>query len=287
MRFESDFLDFLEPGADRLACLSAILARRGLEGKVLSIGERRHLLVRLRPGKPGTILVAHYDRVEGSPGALDNSAACLVLANAAKRISADASISCGSFVLFTDGEEAPASGPPSSQGAYALARGLGKAFGSAHPAIYVFDVIGRGKRLLLSTASREAGRGGLASALLDEMEARAFAASASMGLGVPARFPLPWSDDLGFTLAGLPALAISLLPEEEALRLAKGLARRPDRQRSRPLSRAETPGEWPETWKVLHGADDDISLVEEGALAAMEEFCVRLCRTCGPKASPL
>jgi len=289
MTFEQDFRSFLADGADRLVRLSGMLAKRGLEGRVLAIGLRRHLLVRLSPGPPSTLLVAHYDRVDGSPGALDNSAACFVLAEAARRLAKDRSAGQGHFVLFTDGEEAPASGDPFSQGSYALAKGLHKALGGARPAIFVFDVVGRGSRLLLSTASRTAGEGLSPGAVLvlDAMEARATQAAATSGMEPPLRLPLPWSDDLGFALAGMPALVLSLLPEDEAERLERAMAGRSDAGGKRAPARNDMGGDWPRTWDLLHGPEDRPELLERRALDAMVEFCVGLCRSCGRPESSL
>ncbi|HUX36879.1 MAG TPA: M28 family peptidase [Rectinemataceae bacterium] len=279
MSFGQDFHAFLAPGADRLVRLSGMLARRSLEGKVLAIGGRRHLLVRLSSGAPTTILVAHYDRVEGSPGALDNSAACLVLAEAGARIFRDPQALEGVFLLFTDGEEAPSTGSPLSQGAYALATGLRKVFGRARPSIYIFDVLGRGGRLLLSTASRRVAEG--QRALLDAMESRAFAAATAANLAAPRRLPLPWSDDLGFTLAGMPSVAISLLPEAEAVLLERGLASCDPSATDRFPGREGLGKAWPPTWDILHSPEDGPELIEKIAMEKMGDFCLSLCRTCG------
>ncbi len=276
---DESFRAFMAPGCDRLVRLSGMLARVGLEGRVLGIGERRHLLVRLRQGPPSIILVAHYDRVEGSPGALDNSAACFVLARAGRRIRADHRARKGILLLFTDGEEAAIENPL-SQGAYALATGLKKAIGEARPEIFILDVVGRGSRLLVSTASRPGweGQGDVAKSLLDAMEGRAGAAATRLGLASPVRLPLPWSDDLGFALAGMPSLALTLLPELELDGLMRGLARISRSSASRLPSRRELGHAWPSTWERLHGPDDIPELLEGPSLALMEEFCVWLCR---------
>lgn len=285
MRFEREFLAFLAPEADRLVRLSGLLARRGLSGQVLGIGGRRHLLVRLSPGQPSRLLVAHYDRVAGSPGALDNSAACLALCDAGSRIARASDAAAGAFLLFTDGEEAPAGGDPFSQGAYALATGLRRALGEARPSIFVFDVVGRGDRLLLSTAARREGASASADAgALDSMEALARASALASGLGEPARLPLPWSDDLGFALAGMPALVVSALPSAELLPLLRESERRVF---SHSLAREELGDLWPPTWGLLHGPDDGPGLLERPTLSMVTDFAVGLCRACQQGGAPL
>ena len=280
MAIDESFHAFMAPGCDRLVRLSGMLARRGLEGKVLCIGERRHLLVRLRPGQPAILLIAHYDRVEGSPGALDNSAACFVLAQAGRRIRDDVAARKGILLLFTDGEEAAATGNPLSQGSFALATGIKMVIGAARPEIFVFDVVGRGSRLIMSTASRLGGegQGQAARAMLDTMEARAAEAAGQVGMSRPLRLPLPWSDDLGFALAGMPSLVLSLLPAIEAEALLRGVANAASPSASRLPSREELGLAWPSTWERLHGPNDLPEMLEGSALEAMEEFCVRLCR---------
>ncbi len=277
---DEGFLAFMALGCDRLVRLSGMLARRGLEGRVLSLGTHRHLLVRLGSGLPSLLLVAHYDRVEGSPGALDNSAACYVLAEAGARIREDPEARKGTFLLFTDGEEAPALGSPLSQGSYALATGLKRVFGEARPGIFVFDVVGRGTSLVMSTSARTSieGPGRPMGAMLDALESSVAEVSARIGLRRPLRLPLPWSDDLGFTLAGMPSLVLSLLPAVEADALLRGLARASSAAAPRLPGKEELGEAWPRTWERLHGPLDGPELLEKASLDLMVEFCVDLCR---------
>jgi len=284
--FGADFDRFLALGADRLVTLMGLLAARGVEGTILPMAGRRHVLARLGPGIPRILLVAHYDRVAGSPGALDNSAACLALAEAASRLK-DEEGAAGVLLLFTDGEETQAGEGPLSQGSYALGLGLRSVLGPAHPSILVLDVVGRGERVLLSSAPRRGlertggGRGGRARTLaaLEEEVARAAGAA---GLSAPLVLPLPWSDDLGFTLAGLPALALSLLPEAEALRYGQALGSLPAGLPSLP-SAAALGAAWPATWSLLHGPGDGPALIEAPSLAAVETLVLEFCRGSGKR----
>jgi hypothetical protein len=247
----------MRPGGDRLVALAGLLSARSLRYSIVKTGEARHLLVRLGKAKPRLALVAHYDRIAGTSGALDNSCACLQLIEFTARQSAVAEpLAC--LVAFTDAEEAPGSGEPSTQGAYSLARKLksaAKAEGGL--AALVLDVTGRGGRLLLSKATAELlARTGLGlspaargNRFLVDLAKRA---AGRARLKAPLESGLPWSDDLGLTLGGLPALAISLLPEPEAELLAAG--KRP------PL------------WDLLHTPADSPELAEEGAFALVSAF---------------
>jgi len=270
-QFEADFLRFVSAEADRLVALAGMLASRRLEYNVLPLAGRRHLFVRPGGGPVRIIFAAHYDRFPGSPGVLDNACACLQLADLGARLS-QAGLGRGIALLFTDGEEAPSAEGPLSQGSYALARGLRQALGGEAPPVLVLDVTGRGDRLILSTASAGlAERGRLArskavEASVDEEAKRALpaeglyrlyalcdAASRRASIEPPARLLLPWSDDLGFTLGGLPAVALSLLPRAEAEALAYG-------------------GPSPETWGYLHSVNDGTALAEAQAFTLMSSF---------------
>lgn len=307
MVFPEEFLRFLAPGADRLGELCALLSKRGLSYRLLSIGERRHVLVRLGRGSPRFIVSAHYDRVAGSPGFLDNSAACLELADfGARAIAAVGGAAFGGarslpegssgfelrsgelrsegvFLLFTDGEEAPGKGGPLDQGSYSLSLALKAALGreaiAALSGFLVVDVTGRGGRLLLSRAPAALlERHGLESSPLAQglssLERLCAGAARRAGLAEPLRLPLPWSDDLGFLLGGLPALSVSLLPEGEARAYAALCAGERAALRGGPGApgREEAGSAWPPTWELLHSAGDGLGLAEEASFSLMASF---------------
>jgi hypothetical protein len=160
--------------------------------------------------------------------------------------------------VFTDAEEVPALGEASSQGSFALARALSaKGIQAEGLRALVFDMTGRGDRLILSTAPGELlERNGLSlsSAAFGHRELTVLAERATVraGLASPLEIALPWSDDLGLTLGGIPALTVSLLPEEEA--------------------RALSSGERPRTWDYMHCPSDLPSLAEERSFCLMARF---------------
>jgi hypothetical protein len=110
------FLDFIAPGADRYGILLSLIKQLGLNSTVFPVNGNRHFFIfpqgqKIQPGRGGfpfsgqspVILAAHYDRVPGSPGANDNSAAVFHLLRTA--------LSLGKFgggywiIIFTDKEE--------------------------------------------------------------------------------------------------------------------------------------------------------------------------------------
>jgi hypothetical protein len=265
LRFAEEAERFMRPGGDRLVALAGLLAARSLPYSIVKTGEARHLLLRLGRARPRLVFVAHYDRIPGTSGALDNSCACLQLVEfAARQANSRGSAGPGTMavpsflIAFTDAEEAPGSGEAYTQGAYSLARKLKAAAKAGEGlAAIVLDVTGRGGRLLLSKAPAELlARTGLShspAARGNRFLMKLARASAGRArIAAPLEAALPWSDDLGLTLGGLPALAVSLLPESEAELLAVG--RRP------PL------------WKLLHSAADTPELAQESSFALMSDF---------------
>jgi hypothetical protein len=265
MDLGEDFARFIAPRAERLVALAGLLAARDLPYSVLRTGAARHVAVRLGTGAPRLIMMAHYDRAPGSPGVLDNSCACLELADFAQRVSRMPPPVPSILVVFSDLEEAPGEGRATDQGALALARAIlgSQAVGDAPPPVLVLDVTGRGDRLVLSKAATDllerAGRGASRAARAQQSTAALCREAARQaGLAEPLSLPLPWSDDLGLSLGGLGALTASLLPEDEALSLAAAQ------------------GTVPRTWACLHSQDDSMDLVEASALDLMAAFLDRI-----------
>jgi hypothetical protein len=265
MRFSPKEERFLRPGCDRLVALAGLLAAHAVPYSVVKTGNDRHLMVRIGESPLRLALAAHYDRFESSPGVLDNSCACLQLVRlAAELVRAESRPPI--LIVFTDAEEAPSTGALSSQGSFRLARALRAAFDARRqsaadaqtpPPTLVLDVTGRGDRLMYSTAAEallersgviashaEKGRRSLVDAVIG--------AAARAGIPPPLPASLPWSDDLGLTLGGIPALTLSLLPEAEAAVLARGGR--------------------PQTWDFLHTPKDGPELAEADAFKLMAVF---------------
>jgi len=77
----STFRAFLEPSINRCAFIEAWLRARDIPHTAVDLAGKRHIVVRFDPASYDPrfrmkTLVAHYDRMPGSPGANDNSAAC-------------------------------------------------------------------------------------------------------------------------------------------------------------------------------------------------------------------
>jgi hypothetical protein len=243
------FREFTAPGADRFSILGSILEKAALPHRAAALGKSRHFFIRPETGRPetdparrgeypgggnripGTVLVAHYDRAGGSPGANDNSAAVFIMIEAAKKLVQEGEKNW--LLIFTDHEEVPAGGSLEDQGSFALARFLReKGFGEAD--FFIFDCCGTGDTLIISTTAdhllkEKEGQGAakMRKALAHERE-RVLEAARNLFLDRTLLAPTPFSDDPGFLQAGLAAQTITCLPAAEAAALSRALRRRPE-----------------------------------------------------------
>ena len=214
----SGFSDYVADGCDRCAFIRSYLARHGVESVVLPVEEKNHVYVKFptsqyNPQFRIKTVIAHYDRVPGSPGANDNSAANFCLMDWAERL-ANRSDFHNVRLLFSDGEEF-ASGGVESQGAFSLAS-LFKRLGITNDDVYVFDCMGRGtipilRKTVLPLAVPYAFRTRFA-ALEERAEALLRRSASQRWLTLP----FAYSDNAGFIACGIPAVAVTMLPEDEA-----------------------------------------------------------------------
>ncbi len=225
------FSRFIAPGSDRLSVLREYLTSLGVESAIVPIEEKKHIYINFpsssyNPQFKIKTLIAHYDRVPDSPGANDNSAAVFGLADFASRVierSVSGKIS-NIRIFFTDGEELGADGV-SQQGAFGLAA-MFKRLGITSDDVYVFDACGRGTTAVLaragldvvSSTSNNPGRSGKTkfarnfTDLFDRTQKLLRDVSPSNWMTLP----VPYSDNAGFLACGIPAVAVTFLPKEEA-----------------------------------------------------------------------
>ncbi len=272
MQLPTWFTEYLAPGADRPLVLLAALKASGIKSRIVTISGARHIIAfpkkaRRSPAYRTKIITAHHDRVAGTQGALDNSAAALQLMDFLARDEP----AFNTTVIFTDHEELGAA-MATDQGSYAL----GKAFstlGFNAPVIFSLDVCGRGDTLLLSSATdsllhRENGMEKLASQvdktamqLLLKLDSLAWAGNAQAVPLKARRAKVPFGEDLGFLCAGQASLVLTVLPEKEAQLLGDST--------NLPSWAAVSRPAMPETWSFLHSSRDTAALYEESAFYLM------------------
>jgi hypothetical protein len=285
------FTEFIAPGADRPEILRFLLKELGLPCQPVDIAGNRHLILRAREGKGSftldssrVILISHYDRVEISPGANDNSAAVFQLIETAMNLRKEGLENW--LIIFTDKEEIPAGRGIRDQGSYTLATALRDA-GLGNSLVFSFDACGTGDTLIISTTAElllkdEAG-GASAKKRHQILELRTLALETART--IPAQqtllLPTPFSDDGGFLRAGIPAQTITVLPPEEASRLAAHLRRKPRFARAlidREALAYQDTKYIPETWRRLNGPGDVPLFLTPAHYRYVQRFACALCR---------
>ena len=293
------FHDFIAPDADRYGILLEQSEKLRLNAVVIVIGKHRHLCVfpsrhNLRSGAGGAfppfreqnpvILTAHYDRVTGSPGANDNSAAVFLLLKAARRLMelrTDYWI-----IIFTDKEELTAGESIQDQGSYGLAKKL-KAWGLSAARVFNFDACGTGDTFVFSSTAdyllRQDRRPGIRRTMQQMRDLRTLATDTARFLRINKvlSVPTPFSDDAGFLRAGIPAQTVTMLPTAEAVPYASLLRKRPDFAGILISDVIKSNADRlliPETWRCINSPQDSHVRLTPQFYDRIVRFAVELCR---------
>ncbi|MDR0387048.1 MAG: Zn-dependent exopeptidase M28 [Treponema sp.] len=276
--------EFIAPGADRLGILTAFLGEVRLPYRTVDIAGNRHVFV--FPGGreaagPKPVLIAHYDRAAGSPGANDNSAAVFILAETAVKLREK---DIGNWlVIFTDKEELSGGEGIREQGSYTLAKSLRDA-GLGRNRFYIFDACGAGDTLVISTTAdrlmQDEGGIGIAKTMRQVrlLRNRALEASRRLAMEKVLLAPTPFSDDAGFLRAGIAAQTFTVLPGAEAAQLA--ILGRKTGFAEALISREAAPHfsrYIPETWRTLNGPADGFVRLTPEHFTRIVRFACELC----------
>lgn len=291
-QFLEDFKEYISPDCDRASFIQDYLKERGVDSNRIVIDGKSHILVQFaqrfyNPQFKVKTVIAHYDRVPLSPGANDNSAADFMLMNWA--------VTLNSFqdfhnvrIFFTDGEELGWNTGVNEQGAFGIASTF-KRLGITGDDVYVFDACGRGDIPILSRT------------VLSEKAPRDFAVKfadlfertqALLTYSCPQRWmslPVPYSDNASFLACGIPAVAITMLPADEASLYARELMTNRNLENmvlNRESSKKERMQEGrveysykerlPLTWRLFHTEKDDVSSLTESAFRVMSDILAAL-----------
>lgn len=309
--FPSEFSEFISANCNRYEFLKTWLKKCGIPFSVISIDGKNHIYVQF-PSisynplfKMKTVLV-HYDRADNTPGANDNSAAVYqVMMWAVKLLS-----ECGTHnvrIFFTDGEEmcgrpedctagtsshaAISQGATllnnpntnaTSQGAYGIAQ-LFKKLGITSDEVYVLDGCGRGDVLAISTAGKDS----RSSLQFQKKFQKLYEKTCDMAKKAsPEKWitiPVPYSDNAGFLACGIPAVAITILPKEEATIYMRQLQK--DRNfikavmnhsvgldEKDPVAALQLKEKLPQTWRLMHTEYDNEAMLTKDAFELMGRF---------------
>jgi len=283
------FKEFISPHADRFRILKESLEETKLDYTVLEIAGNRHIVVtpplsmeQFPQRRPPPVLVAHYDRAPGSPGANDNSAGVFLLLEAAIKLKNSAAANW--VVIFTDKEELKSGEGIAAQGAYTLALGF-KNLKMEKSKIFCFDACGVGDTLVISTTAdhllkKEAGGKKLQKAVL-ALQKTALGTARDLGLAKVLLAPTPFSDDAGFLRAGLAAQTITMLPSAECIGLAAALRKSADLADTlinATFSKDNRAAAIPETWRSLNSPSDSYLRLTPEHFRTVLRFAQALCR---------
>ncbi len=274
--FQKKFLEYIAPDCDRLSFLQDYLSENGVQTSVLTVNDKKHLYVNFpascyNPLFKIKTIVTHYDRVPGTPGANDNSAANLAIADFVPILS-----KCKNHnirIIFSDGEELGAGGVM-EQGAFSLAEVL-KKNGITRDNVFVFDSCGRGNVAVLSTAGTDSRSSSRFKKDFDDLYQRACEILKEASPLSWMTLPTPFSDNAGFLACGVPAVLITFLPKEEATSYYKNLLADKNLEKAVKNCDLALPSQdkiftfkykekMPVTWRMFHSEMDNfLSLTEE------------------------
>lgn len=293
------FFDFIDLKADRYGILLEKIEKLKLNSAVISINGNLHFFIfpSVRSsalpakgalpsfrGQSPVILTAHYDRVQNSPGANDNSAAVFLLLKAAQKL--EDLREDHWIIIFTDKEELKAGDAIQDQGSFSLAEKL-LAWGLGGGRIFNFDVCGTGDTFIISSTTdyllkkisrREARK---TKQQIDKLREHALNTARHLRLNKVLLVPTPFSDDAGFLRAGIPAQTITMLPSAEASPYATLVRSRPNFADCLISGTAQSkinPRLIPETWRTINGPSDSYLRLTPQFFDRVVRFAVALCR---------
>jgi hypothetical protein len=291
------FDSFIALKTDRYKSMLLTIEKAGLNTSVISIAGNKHLFIfpngqRIRSagntfpfaGQSPYVLVAHYDRVEGSPGANDNSIAVFHLLRAAM-IFAEQNIN-NWIIIFTDKEELVSGENFEAQGSFTLAQKL-KTWGLEKARIFNFDACGTGNAFILSTitdtilGNNDRPNINKLKENIRVLRNRALETVNKLRFEKVLLAPTPFCDDMGFLRAGFVAQTITLLPEEEASQLEDVLRRHPEFSNllvSGEIKKTNSIQFLPKTWKNLNTPADTLALLTPQFFEQTINFIVELCK---------
>jgi len=292
------FFDFIAPDADRFTVLFEHVQRLDLNTLVVSIEGNRHFFIfpgeinlKLSPGSAfpfrggsPVVLTAHYDRVDGSPGANDNSASVFMLLKAALRLG---ELGIGHWIIiFTDKEELLSGEGIQEQGSYSLARKLCQ-LGLENARVFNFDACGTGETLVVSsTADYLLEKNNKPSIWktgqrIKALREKVFDTARNLHISHVLSVPTPFSDDAGFLQGGIPSQTITMLPSSEAAPFASLLRNRPSFADTFIAGLARNSPERlliPETWRCINGPLDNFLRLTPENFEKIVRFAVELCK---------
>ncbi|RQW05948.1 MAG: M28 family peptidase [Calditrichaeota bacterium] len=292
----NDLNEFCRSDCDRYDFLINWLTREEITHSVIPTGEARHILIRLDKVRPYLkryyvkTLVAHYDRVPGTPGANDNSAAVMQLLHSINALR-NLKFAHNVQIVLTDKEELGPDQSITSQGAFQLAR-LFREKNINNCIFFVFDMCGIGDTLIygqtgLQLLKSKEEKDRRYSRIVKHMEQFSTALSnlfLEFRTGEFFNINLLFSDDLGLLLNRYPSVQLSVLHYEEAINVKRSLISLNEEQWQYIYDKGMLSAEYqdfisrnmPPSWRNNHSGSDSIETLTESAFTLIRDFIMEL-----------
>ncbi len=283
-----DFSEFISQNCDRTEFLISRLKKRCIPFTPIKLDGKTHICILFpktsySPRFRAKTVIVHYDRAENTPGANDNSAAVYQVLDWAEQLLYSGKVH-NIRIILTDGEElgGMSSSDSLNQGAFAIAQMFRK-LGVKNNDVFVLDGCGRGNILLVSTAGMNS-PGPISFKLeLDALFKKTCDIVADAAPGRWIKAPVPYSDNAGFLANGIPAVALTVLPSEEATLYLRNLQRDKNFERlvmthSVAAGAADKAEELllteklPLTWRMMHTQMDSEAMLTKDAFSMISRF---------------
>lgn len=272
--FSKEFEQFISSDCQRGEFIQEYLKNFGIDAPAINLNGKRHIYVKFPSSQYDKkynikTVLAHYDRVDGSPGANDNSSSVFLLMEWAVRLSRIEGTH-NIRLIFTDGEELGAEGVK-SQGAFDLGV-LFKRLGIINDDIFVFDCMGRGSVPVICQTKIPKSASDNFINRYKELELRCERILTS-AVGQYVKLPSNYSDNAGFIANGIPAIAITMLPFEEIVLYKQGLSKLLELSvNGEKISSDVLKDYLPKTWSMLHTKADDLAHLNQVAFELTEKI---------------
>ncbi|MCQ2240488.1 M28 family peptidase [Treponema sp.] len=275
-----DFSIFISRQCNRVDFIQSWLKAHGVESKRLSIDGKNHILVQFEsrfynPRFRIKTVVAHHDRVEGSPGANDNSAAVWQLMNWAVNLKNYPDFH-NVRIFFTDGEELGSNTGVTEQGAFGIASTFQRL--GIKDDVYVFDACGRGEVPVLARLNLGPKTPASFVKTASDLYVRTLQILKTASPKKWMTLPIAYSDNASFLACGIPAVAITMLPSDEASLYAMHVSENGTLE-SKVLNRErakENEGSLKEllplTWRLFHSEKDSEEFLTPESFQMMESI---------------
>ena len=269
-----EFKEFIAPQVDRKQWICDYLCTHKISFSIIETGMQKHILVEFDKKfynarfRTKTIL-AHYDRI--GIGANDNSSSVYQILKWCENLN-QSKTEHNIRIIFTDGEEIGVGKSKQNLGVMGIAIFF-KKNGFINDDIYAIDSCGRGDTLIISS-NKEKNENLHFQKAFDSFHERTIRLAQFACANNWATCPLPYGDNAGFILLGLPAIEISVLPREECNNYKRKILINPDffKKLSGKNPSEKKNADVPPTWKMMHTQADTIENLTSESWPLMQSF---------------